>query len=119
ATQPRCGSGFADDPLKPGWVASLNRPGGNATGVNFYTAELIAKRMQLLRELVPSANRVAVLVNPTNPEGYEATVRDVQGAAGGKQILTFNVSTGREIDAAFAEGARAKADALFVSPGAV
>jgi putative tryptophan/tyrosine transport system substrate-binding protein len=109
--------GVADDPVKLGLVASLNRPGGNATGVNFYTAELIAKRMQLLRELVPSAGRVAVLVNPTDPEVYKTTVRGVQGAASGRQIITFDVSTGREIDTAFAHIVREKADALFVAPG--
>src|SRR5262245_4559576 len=66
--------GAAGDPAKEGLVASLNRPGGNATGVNFFTAEVVAKRMQLLRELVPAANRIAVLVNPTDPEGYQATL---------------------------------------------
>jgi putative ABC transport system substrate-binding protein len=109
--------GVADDPVKLGLVASLNRPGGNATGVNFYTAELIAKRMQLLGELVPSAGRVAVLVNPTDREVYKTTTSGVQGAAGGRQIITFDVSTGREIDTAFADMVREKADALFVAPG--
>jgi putative ABC transport system substrate-binding protein len=108
--------GAGGDPVKQGLVASLNRPGGNATGVNFFTVELVAKRMQLLRELVPAANRVAVLVNPTDPEGYQ-TLHDVQTAAGGQQILVREVATGRDLDAALASLAREKADALFVAPG--
>jgi putative tryptophan/tyrosine transport system substrate-binding protein len=108
--------GAGGDPVKEGLVASLNRPGGNVTGVNFFTVELVAKRMQLLRELERSAKRVAVLVNPTDPEGK--TVRDdVEVAAGGQQILIHEVSTGRDIDAAFANMASEKADALLVSPG--
>ena len=63
--------GVGGDPVQEGLVASLNRPGGNATGVNFFTVEVVAKRMQLLRELVPAAKRIAVLVNPTDPEGYQ------------------------------------------------
>jgi putative ABC transport system substrate-binding protein len=108
--------GTGGDPVKEGLVASLNRPGGNASGVNFFTVELVAKRMQLLRELVPAANRVAMLVNPTDPEGYQ-TLHDAQAAAGGQQILVREVATAREIDAAFASMAREKADALFVAPG--
>jgi putative tryptophan/tyrosine transport system substrate-binding protein len=108
--------GAGGDPVKEGLVASLNRPGGNATGVNFFTVEVVAKRMQLLRELVPAANRVAVLVNPTDPEGYQ-TLHDVQAAAGGQQILVREVATGRDIDTALASLAREKADALFIAPG--
>jgi putative ABC transport system substrate-binding protein len=108
--------GAGGDPVKEGLVASLNRPGGNATGVNFFTVELVAKRMQLLRELERSAKRVAVLVNPTDPEGYQ-TVRDVEAAADGQQILIHEVSSGRDIDAAFASMASKKADALLVGPG--
>jgi putative tryptophan/tyrosine transport system substrate-binding protein len=107
--------GAGGDPVKEGLVASLNRPGGNATGVNFFTVELVAKRMQLLRELERSAKRVAVLVNPTDPEGYQ-TVRDVEAAAG-QQILIHEVSTGLDIDAAFASMASENADALLVGPG--
>jgi putative tryptophan/tyrosine transport system substrate-binding protein len=92
--------GAGGDPVKQGLVASLNRPGGNATGVNFFTVELVAKRMQLLNELVPAARRVAVLANPTDPEGY-ATLHDIEAAAGGRQILVREVATGRDIDAAF------------------
>jgi putative tryptophan/tyrosine transport system substrate-binding protein len=77
----------------------------------------LAKRMQLLRELVPAANRVALLVNPTDPEIYQLTLREVVAAAGGQQILVHDVATGRDIDAAFASMAREKADALFVAPG--
>jgi putative ABC transport system substrate-binding protein len=108
--------GVGGDPVKEGLVASLNRPGGNATGVNFFTVELVAKRMQLLRELEPSAKRVAVLLNPADAEGNQI-VRDVEAAAGGQQILIHGVSTGRDIDAAFASMASEKADALLVGPG--
>ena len=106
-----------DDPVRLGLVASLARPGGNLTGINFFNAELAAKRLELLRELVPTATRVAVLVNrPINPS-TEATVRDVESAARaiGLQIQVFNASTSREIDAAFATFAREPPDALFVS----
>jgi putative tryptophan/tyrosine transport system substrate-binding protein len=108
--------GSGGDPLKEGLVASLSRPGGNLTGVNFFTVELVAKRMQLLRDLELSAKRVAVLVNPTDPEGYQ-TVRDIEAAADGQRILVHGVSTGRDIDAAFASMAREKPDALLVGPG--
>jgi putative ABC transport system substrate-binding protein len=108
--------GAGGDPVKEGLVATLNRPGGNATGVNFFTVELVAKRMQLLRELLPAAKRITVLVNPTDPEGYQ-TLRDVEAAAGGQQILVLEVASGRDIDAAFARMAREKSDALFVAPG--
>jgi ABC-type uncharacterized transport system substrate-binding protein len=109
--------GVGGDPVQQGLVASLNRPGGNATGVNFFTVELVAKRMQLLRELVPAAKRLAVLVNPTDPEGYQSTLREVEAAAGGQHILAHEVATGRDIDAAFASIVRENADALFVAPG--
>ena len=108
--------GAGGDPVQEGLVASLNRPGGNVTGVNFFTVEVVAKRMQLLRELLPAAKRIAVLVDPTDPEGYQ-TVRDVQAAAGGEQILVRDVASGRDIDAAFTNMARDKIDALFVGPG--
>jgi putative ABC transport system substrate-binding protein len=109
--------GATGDPVKEGLVASLNRPGGNATGVNFFTAELVAKRMQLLREVVPAANRIALFVNPTDAENYQSTLREVAAAVGGQQVLVREVATGREIDEAFASIAREKADALFVAPG--
>jgi putative ABC transport system substrate-binding protein len=108
--------GVGDDPVKLGLVASLARPGGNATGVNFFLQELNAKRLGLLHELVPKAVRVAVLVNPANGPTAETTLRDVQEAARvlGLQIHVLNASTSREIDAAFATLARERPDALFV-----
>src|SRR6516165_9854505 len=109
--------GVGGDPVQLGLVASLNRPGGNATGVNFFTIELMAKRMQLLRELVPGAKRVALLVNPTD-RSNETALRDVEAAAIGQQVLAFEAATGREIDAAFENLVREKAEALFVSGNA-
>jgi putative ABC transport system substrate-binding protein len=108
---------FGEDPVKHGLVASLARPGGNATGINFFNAEVVAKRLGLLHELVPKAVRVAVLVNPTNAAGAETTSRDVQEAARaiGLQVQILNASTSREIDAAFAAVARERLDALFVA----
>jgi len=109
--------GTTGNPVEEGLVASLNRPNGNATGVNFLVREIIPKRMQLLRELVPNAKRIALLVNPTDAENYESNLRDVRAAADGRQILVHEVATGRDIDEAFAEMARENADALFVAPG--
>jgi putative ABC transport system substrate-binding protein len=108
--------GVSEDPVKLGLVASLNRPGGNATGVNFFLGELLAKRLGLLHELVPMAIRVAVLVNPADPESAETTVRDISEAAPalGLQIRVLKASTSPEIDAAFATLAHEPADALFV-----
>jgi putative ABC transport system substrate-binding protein len=105
-----------EDPVKLGLVASLARPGGNVTGINFYSGELTAKRLELLREVVPAATRVAVLVNPTNPLTTESTLRDVQSAARamGLQIQVINASTSHEINAAFATFLRERPDALFV-----
>jgi putative tryptophan/tyrosine transport system substrate-binding protein len=105
-----------DDPVKLGLVASLARPGGNLTGVNIFSGELAAKRLQLLHDLVPAVNRVAVLVNPANATNAESTLRDVAAAARviGLQIQAFNASTSREIDAVFAAIARERPDALFV-----
>jgi putative ABC transport system substrate-binding protein len=107
-----------DDPVKLGLVASLAQPGGNATGINFFIAELTAKRLGLLRELVPAATRVAVLVNPADPTRTETIVTDVETAARvlGVQVQVFNASTIREIDAAFTGFARDRPDALFVAP---
>ncbi|MFZ0115737.1 MAG: ABC transporter substrate-binding protein, partial [Xanthobacteraceae bacterium] len=105
-----------EDPVKLGFVASLARPGGNATGINFYSGELTGKRLGLLREVVPAATRVAVLVNPTNPLTTESTLRDVQSAARamGLQIQVVNASTSHEINAAFATFVGERPDALFV-----
>jgi putative tryptophan/tyrosine transport system substrate-binding protein len=104
------------DPVSIGLVESLAHPGGNMTGVNFFTTELAAKQLQLLHELVPNVARVAVLVNPNNPNA-ELTVKDAQaaGSAMGLEIQVFNASTSREIDAAFASIARAQSDSLFVA----
>jgi putative tryptophan/tyrosine transport system substrate-binding protein len=112
--------GVADDPVKLGLVASLARPGGNATGFNIFTQEVVAKRLGLLHELVPKAVRIAVLVNPANGPSAETTLRDVQEASRtiGMQIRVLNASTVREIDAAFATLARDRPDALFVGPDA-
>src|SRR5262249_4007078 len=109
--------GSAGDPVKEGLVASLNQPGGNLTGVNFFTAELVAKRMQFLRKVAPSAKRIALLVNPTDPEGYQSTLREVQSASGGQQILAIDVASVHDIDRAFESMVHEKADALFVAPG--
>jgi putative ABC transport system substrate-binding protein len=105
-----------EDPVKLGLVASLARPGGNLTGVNFFNAELVAKRLELLRELVPAATRVAVLVNPANATSTETTLRDVEVAARsiGLQLKTLNASTSGEINAAFVTLTREQPDALFV-----
>jgi ABC-type uncharacterized transport system substrate-binding protein len=113
--------GVNEDPVTLGLVASLARPGGNATGINILIGELVAKRLELLRELVPGAARVAVLVNPTDATNAERTLRDVEPAARaiGLQIQVLNASTGREIDAAFATFVRERPDALFVSTDAL
>jgi putative ABC transport system substrate-binding protein len=105
-----------EDPVKLGLVASLARPSGNATGMNFYTGELTAKRLELLRELVPAATRVAVLVNPANAATTETTLRDVAAPARAMrlQIQVLNASTSSEINAAFATFVRERPDALFV-----
>jgi ABC-type uncharacterized transport system substrate-binding protein len=110
--------GFSGDPVGHGLVASLARPGGNATGINFFTSEVLAKRLGLLHELVPKAVRVVVLVNPTNTPSAESALRDVPEAARaiGLQIQVYNASTSREIEAAFATIALGRADALFVAP---
>src|SRR5450830_1078191 len=112
--------GVGDDPVRLGLVASLARPGGNATGINFFVNEVTAKRLRLLHDLVPKAVRVAVLLNPANASSAEATLREVQEAAPtiGLQIQILNASTIGEIDAAFATLARERPDALFVAPDA-
>jgi len=107
-----------DDPVKLGLVASLARPGGNATGINFFIAELTAKRLGLLCELVPAAMRVAVLVNPADPVRTETIINDVRTAAHvlGLQVQALNASTIREIDEAFTRLARERLDALLLAP---
>ena len=107
----------AEDPVKLGLVASLARPGANLTGINFVNIELAAKRLELLRELLPAATLVAVLVNPTG-QVAETTVRAVEAAASAMrlQIQVLNASTGREIDAAFETFVHGRPDALFSGP---
>ena len=109
--------GVGEDPVKLGLVASLARPGGNVTGINFFVQEAVAKRLRLLHELVPKAVRVAVLVNPGNASVAETTVREVQKAAPtmGLQIQILNAATIAEIDAAFATLVRERLDVLFVA----
>jgi putative ABC transport system substrate-binding protein len=112
--------GVGEDPVQLGLVASLARPGGNATGINFFFVEVAAKRLRLLHDLVPKAVRVAALVNPANATNTETTLREVQEAATtiGLQIQVLNATTIGEIDAAFATLARERPDALFVGPDA-
>jgi putative tryptophan/tyrosine transport system substrate-binding protein len=109
-----------DDPVKHGLVASLSRPGGNATGINFFSSEVTAKRQGLLRELLPKAARIGVLVNPNNIEITEKTVKDVNAAADplGLQIEVLNASNGNEIDAAFTTLVSSRADGVLVGPDA-
>jgi putative ABC transport system substrate-binding protein len=109
----------SEDPVKLGLVASLARPGGNLTGINWLGGELAAKRLELLRQLVPAATRVAVLVNPAFATLTENTLRDVEAAARamGLQIEVLSADTSREIDAAFEIIGREQPDALFVGPG--
>jgi ABC-type uncharacterized transport system substrate-binding protein len=108
-----------EDPVRLGLVASLARPGGNMTGINFFLAELVGKRLGLLRELVPAAARVAVLINPAEATIAETTLREVEPAARalGLQIQILKASTIDEINAAFAAIERERPDALFVSSG--
>ena len=104
---------IASDPVRLGLVTSLARPGGNLTGINFLSGELTAKRLELLRKMVPAANHVAVLVNAANPENTE---REIEAAARtiGLQIQVLKASTSREINAAFGTFVRERPDALFV-----
>jgi putative tryptophan/tyrosine transport system substrate-binding protein len=109
--------GVGEDPVKLDLVASLARPGGNATGINFFTAEVVAKRLGLLHQLVPKAVRIAVLVNPAQAAITETTLQDLPEAARtlGLQMTVLNASTSREIEAAFATIVRDRMDALFVA----
>ena len=106
----------ADDPVRLGLVASLARPGGNLTGINFVSTELVAKRLELLRELMPGVARVAVIVNPADTTNTETMLRDVEPAARalGWEIRILKADTSGAIDAAFATLARERPDALFV-----
>jgi putative ABC transport system substrate-binding protein len=104
------------DPVRLGLVTSLARPGGNLTGINFFTVELVAKRLELLRELLPGAMRIAVFVDPANAATTESTLRDVEAAARVMrlQIQVLKASTSREIEAAFTSFVGERPDALFV-----
>src|SRR5262245_61804744 len=108
--------GVAEGPVKLGLVASLARPSGNLTGINFFTSELTAKRLALLHELVPKVVRIAMLVNPANP-ATESAIRDIPEAARamGLQIQILNASTRSEIEAAFTSLVRDRAEALYVA----
>jgi len=107
----------AGDPVRLGLVSNLARPEGNLTGINFFAYEVAAKRLELLRQLVPGAVRIALLINPANAAIAESTLRDVQTAATamGLQVSLLTADTVQEIDAAFATMARDPPDALFVS----
>jgi len=111
--------GVAEDPVRLGLVASLAKPGGNVTGVNFFFSEVIAKRLRLLHDLVPNAAHIAVLVNPGNPRTAEATIEGVEKAApslGLQAGMVLHAATIGEIDTAFAGFAHDRPDALFVAP---
>jgi putative ABC transport system substrate-binding protein len=110
--------GVSEDPVGLGLVASLARPGGNVTGINFFDTEVEAKRLGLMHELLPKAQRFAVLVNPANAKTADATARALRSAAPslGLELLFFKASTAAEIDAAFAAIVDAKADAVFIAP---
>jgi putative ABC transport system substrate-binding protein len=108
-----------EDPVRLGLVASLARPGGNATGINFFSNEVLAKRLELLRGLVPAITRVAVLISPDKATDTDGMLREVEAAtrAMGLKIQVVNANTSREIDAAFATFVHERPDALFVSGG--
>jgi putative ABC transport system substrate-binding protein len=107
---------IGDDPVRLGLVASLARPGSNVTGISFLVTELAAKRLALLRELVPAVTRIAVLVNPAEATNTEATLKDMETAAlvMGLEIKRLNASSSREINAAFATLVRERPDAMFI-----
>jgi putative tryptophan/tyrosine transport system substrate-binding protein len=110
----------AEDPVKLGLVASLARPGGNLTGANSFIGELAAKRLELLRELLPGITRVTALVNPTTPLA-ESALKDIEPAARamGMQIKVLNASNSGEINSALATFVHERPDALFVSADSV
>jgi ABC-type uncharacterized transport system substrate-binding protein len=108
---------MGSDPVQVGLVAGLNRPGGNVTGVTFFTASLGPKRVELLRELVPKAKTIALLVNPDNPPSVADTVSVAAAAqAIGLQPRRFDVRNDREIESAFAALTRERSDVLYVGP---
>jgi putative ABC transport system substrate-binding protein len=105
------------DPVRSGLVASINRPGGNATGTTLFTSALVAKRLELLLQLVPAAKIIGVLVNPNNPN-LGSEISDLQAAASllGRQLKVVNASSERDFDTALATLAQLRAEALFVIP---
>jgi putative ABC transport system substrate-binding protein len=107
------------DPVRAGLVSTFNRPGGNVTGINYMQAELAAKQLELLHELLPRATRFAVLVNPDNPVVSGSAIAELQEAAShiGVQIRFLRASNSGEIDAAFADTARERMEGLLVTPG--
>jgi putative ABC transport system substrate-binding protein len=107
------------DPVRLGLVKSLAQPGGNMTGVNFFSAELAPKRLEFLRQLLPTIRRVAVLINPAEEAIAASNLRDVEQAvrAMGLQTRVLNASTNREIDTAFETIASERLDGLFISSG--
>ena len=107
---------IGDDPARLGLVTSLSRPGGNITGINILTSELAGKRLELLRELVPQAARIGVLVNPANAVATETPLKDIDAAARatGMQIQIHNANTSAEIDTAFETMSHERLDAVFV-----
>ncbi len=109
--------GVGEDPVKLGLVASVSHPGGNVTGINFFVHEAVTKRLALLRELVPKASRLAVIVNPGNASASATTIRDVNEVAPklGLQVFTYNAGTPAEVDAAFAALKRDQAEAVFMA----
>jgi putative ABC transport system substrate-binding protein len=106
----------SSDPVKTGLVASLNRPGGNITGVTQLGVEVAAKRLEFIRELIPTATQVALLVNPANPPLTEPTIKDLQVAARalGLQLHVLGASTEDEIDAAFAKMTQLRVGGLVI-----
>jgi putative ABC transport system substrate-binding protein len=112
--------GVAEDPVALGLVASLAHPGGNATGINFFTYELNAKRLGLMHEFLPKATRFAVLLNPADAASAQSTLKTVKEAAHalGLEMLFLNAGTPAEIDAAFAALARERAEGLFIAGSA-
>ncbi len=110
--------GVAVDPVKVGLVASLNRPGGNLTGIASLNVEVGPKRLELLHEVVPSATSMALLVNPTNPSMAEPFSRALQAAAGvlGLQLHVLHASSEREIEAAFETLVKLRAGGLVIMP---
>jgi putative ABC transport system substrate-binding protein len=112
---------IGDDPVQAGLVASLSRPGGNVTGIAFINAQLTAKRIGLLHELLPAAEHFAILVNPDNQAAVAAVTADAQAAIAiiGRQIEVFTARTNREIDAAFASMVQKRVDAILIGPGSL